>query len=781
MAKAGRPQIVLGLALVGIAVGIGLWFGGLQPAARLAWGATTVLVLAPLTWSIAGELRHGEFGVDLIALIAMTGSLVLGQELAGAVIGVMLSGGDTLERLAGQRAKRELAALVAHAPTTAHRYEDGKLESPPLEALRRGDLLLVKPGEVIPVDGVVSKGSATLDESALTGESLPVEHLSGDAVRSGALNAGGPFDMYATAAAEASTYARIVRLVQEAQASKAPFVRMADRYSLWFLGVSVALATLAWLISGDPVRGLAVMVVATPCPLILAAPVAIMAGISRAANRGVIVKGGAALEALANARTVVFDKTGTLTAGAPRVESVEAFGDWSTAEVLRLAASLDQLSPHVFAGPIVQAAREQNLRLVFPEEVDEVPGAGIHGKVGKARVALGKAAWLAGIENVPGPAAELRRRAEAEGTTAVFLTFDGKFVGALLLEDPLRTDAPRVVRELRGLGLKRVVLLSGDRGEVAEAVGAVVGADLVLAERSPEAKVEAVRAESRLAPTVMIGDGINDAPALAAAQVGVAMGARGATAASEAADVVIVLDRLERVVEAIATSQRARAIALQSVIAGMALSTAAMVVAALGFLPPVAGAIFQEVIDVAVILNALRVLGGVHRRQITQPEVVAYERVRTEHSELLPVIAALRRLADASTDMAPSRLHSELRTLHRQLADRLLPHEASEGASFYPIVAKALGGQDPTGVMVREHSEIASYVRDIGRIANLPGPLTAAQLVELRRELYGLYAIMRLHTAQEEEEYLSLFDDGGRLPEVEDPPPLNSRRLSRPL
>lgn len=747
------------LGVTGIVIGIGLWLAGFRSQASIAWGATTLIVLVPLTWSILNELRHGEFGVDLIALIAMVGSLLLCQELAGAVIGVMLSGGDTLERVAGQRARRELASLVAHAPTKAHRYEGGKLESPPVDDIRAGDRLLIKPGEVVPVDGVVCNGAATLDESALTGEPLTAERLIGDPVRSGVVNAGGPFDMHATAAADASTYARIVRLVQEAQASKAPFVRLADRYAIWFLALSLAFAGFAWLISGDPVRALAVMVVATPCPLILAAPVAIMAGISRAAHRGVIVKGGVALEALATAETVVFDKTGTLTAGTPRLASVEALGDHDAAEILRLAASLDQVSPHVFAGPIVQAARERSLRLEFPADVEEVPGAGIHGRVGSFRVALGKATWLAGGDTVPVSAARLREHAESEATTAVFIAIDGRFAGGLTLEDPLRSDAPRVIRELRGLGLERVVILSGDRAEVAEGVGAKVGADRVLSEQTPEAKVEEVHAESRQAPTVMIGDGINDAPALAAASVGVAMGARGATAASEAADVVIVLDRLERVVDAVAIARRARGIAVQSVVAGMAFSGAAMVVAAIGLLPPVAGAIFQEVIDVAVILNALRALGGGHRPQVTQSDLLAFDRVRHEHTELGPIVMALRRLADASGELAPARLRSELRELHRQLADRVLPHEASEGASFYPIVAKALGGLDPTGVMLREHAEIAAFVRDIGRLSRLPGELTPQQLVELRRELYGLHAIMRLHMAQEDEEYLSLFDD----------------------
>ncbi|HYL08655.1 MAG TPA: heavy metal translocating P-type ATPase, partial [Candidatus Udaeobacter sp.] len=444
--------------------------------------------------------------------------------------------------------------------------------------------------------------------------------------------------------------------------------------------------------------------------------------------------------------------------------AIEAFGEWQPDEVLRLAASLDQLSPHVFAGPIVQASRERGLTLEFPTDVEEVPGAGIHGRVGSVRLALGKAAWLAGGDFVPPIAARARERAERDGTTAVFITVQGKFAGVVTLEDPLRSDAARVIRQLRTHGIKRIVVLSGDRTQIAESVGATVGADLVLAERSPEAKVEAVREESRKAPTAMIGDGINDAPALAAAQVGIAMGARGATAASEAADAVIVVDRLERVVDAIEIARHARSIAVQSVVAGMALSGAAMVVAAFGYLPPVAGAIFQEAIDVAVILNALRALGGDRRPRPTEPDLQASDRVRHEHAELRSVVAELRRLADAVGLMPAAQLRSELRKLHADLAEKLLPHEMAEGTSFYPIVARTLGGQDPTGVMLREHAEISSYVREIGHMAGVTGPLSEVQVTDLRRALYGLYAVMKLHMAQEDEEYLSLFEDAAPAP-----------------
>jgi heavy metal translocating P-type ATPase len=606
----GSPAVILFIVLVAVAAGAALWLAGAQAAADVAWAAAVVLALIPLTLSVVRDLLHRETGVDLIALLAMAGSLILGQYLAGAVVGLMLSGGQALERYASSRARRELSALLARAPQVVHRYEHGILTSQNIGEVRKGDLLLVKPGEVVPVDGVITSAMAVLDESALTGESRPAERPEGDTVHSGVVNSGAPFDMRASNTAEQSTYAGIVRLVREAQSSKAPFVRVADRYAMWFLPLTLGVAAIAWAVSGNPVRALAVLVVATPCPLILAAPVAIVAGISRAAHRGVIVKGGGALETLARASTLIFDKTGTLTSGSPRVASVETFGSTSADELLRLSASLDQVSLHVFAGGIVSAARARRLDLELPTVVHEHGGKGIEGMVGSHSVALGQATWLSAGRPLPEAATVLRRQMATDGAMAVYIAVDGAIAGALVIEDPVRADTPDALRTLRLAGIKRIVLLSGDRKDVAHAVGGALGADLVLSEHTPEQKVQAVLHERQRGVTVMVGDGVNDAPALAAADVGIAMGARGATASSEAADAVIVVDRLDRVAEALLIARRARNIAVQSVLAGMALSGFGMVLATFGVLPPVAGAFFQEAIDVAVILNALRALGG---------------------------------------------------------------------------------------------------------------------------------------------------------------------------
>ena len=736
----------------------------------MLWALTTVAILAPLALTVLADLRHSQLGVDIIALLAMVGSLALGEYLAGAVIALMLSGGQALEAFAGARARRELSALVERAPREAHRYEDGQLTSPPLEDVRPGDLLLVKPGEIVPVDGLVQGDTAVLDESALTGESRPVERAAGELARSGTVNGGGPFQMRAVTSAAESTYAGIVRLVKEAEESKAPFVRLADRYALVFLPLTMVIAGLAWLLSGDPVRALAVLVVATPCPLILAAPVAILSGVSRAAHRGVIVKGGAALEALARATILLLDKTGTITTGMPALSEIEAFdgegGAESEAEILRLAASLDQVSQHVLAAAVVRAAHERGLLLSFPTAVMERPGWGIHGEVDGRRVALGKLAGIDAAGPLPAGVRRVRRRTAIEGSSSVFVAIDGKVAGALILHDPVRPDSPRALRAMRRAGIERVVLVTGDHPEVAEMVGAGIGADLVLAERSPEEKVEAVLAEHARGLTLMVGDGINDAPALAAADVGVAMGARGATASAESADAVLTVDRLDRLAEALLIARRSRSIAIQSVAAGMGLSLAAMVAAATGHLSPVAGALLQEVIDVAVILNALRALGGGRHRPQPEGEELS-QRYRAEHGLLLPDVDRLRKVADRLDELSPLQAKAELADLRRFLEERLVPHEKTEDATVYPLVARAIGGEDPTAAMSRAHLEIAHLARLFGRLVDElpPGdaePLTADDLRDLRRILYGLHAVLRLHFAQEEEQYLPLLEDGGR-------------------
>jgi len=723
----------------------------------------TAIVLLVLLVDIGLSLGRGEFGLDLIAALAMTGALLLGEQLAGVIIALMFAGGQALEDFAQGRAKREMIALLGRVPRSAARYSDGQLQEVALAELVPGDRILVRRGEVVPVDGVVEEGAAVLDESALTGEALPTRRLAGGFVMSGSTNAGEAFDLQATSAAADSTYAGIVRLVEAAQTAKAPMARLADRYALLFLAATLLLAAAAWALSGDPVRALAVLVVATPCPLLLAVPVAIISGVSRCARRGILVKGGGALELLARARTVLFDKTGTITDGRARLIEMKSDRDLDPLELLRLAASLDQSSHHVVAEALVAAAREGALKLETPSGVREQPGSGISGRVGQAAVAVG------GWEYVRAQAADSPFAREIEswirraGTVAVVVAIDGKVAGALLLADQVRPEAGTVLRHLRTAGVQRIVLATGDRADLAAGVAAFLGVDDVVSEMKPQDKTAIVEAERPNGPVLMVGDGVNDAPALAAADIGVAMGARGAAASSEAADVVILEDRLDRLVSAVRIARRSRAIALQSVYAGMSMSIAAMVAAMLGYLSPVKGALLQEGIDVVVILNALRALGdgiwgGTKRGKLSREDLLELE---AEHHALADVVDEVRVTADRIRTLPKVDIRHQLARLDNLLRERLLPHERRDDAEIYARIRHQTDAPDVLAGMSRTHMEIQRQVHNLTSLRQaLPedGP-NDTQRNEIQRLLYGLEAITRLHFAQEEEIYRSLESD----------------------
>ena len=747
-----------GLAFLGLA-GSGVVLGGIaavagaEKVAAAVWTLTTLVGLAPATWWVAVSLYRHRVGVDAIAVLSLAGTLLVGEPLAGAVITLMLASGRALEALAAGRARRELTALVAHVPTTTHRREGDEIVDLPVDVVDPGDLLVIVPGEVVPVDGVIRGDAALLDESLLTGEPMPVERADGDVVRSGTTNAGSLFELRATARAETSTYAAVVRLVQQASASTAPFVRLADRFAGAFLLFTLVLAAAAWALSGELVRAVAVLVVATPCPLLLAVPVAVVAGLSRAAKRGIVIKGGGPLERVAKAKVVLLDKTGTLTAGKPVVRDVVAAGDLDADDVLRMAGSLDQVSSHVLAAAIVRAARDRGLRLSLPVQVHDVAGQGLRAVLDGHTVAVGKATWVSSQPAAPWVLA-LKRRAELDGSLTVFVGRDDVAIGALVLEDPVRLDARATVRALRRQGLDRIVMVTGDRRDVGEGVGAAIGVDEVYADRSPGDKVDVVRLEQRLGPTMMVGDGINDAAALAVADVGVAMGARGATVASEAADLVIVVDRLDRLAEAVGISRRALRIALQSVVVGMGLASLAMVIASFGWLPPVWGALLQELIDVAVIANALRALGGGHPASLRPPDLALTERFSQEHAVLLPRVAQLREAADVLASGDRRKGLAAAHQVHAFLVDELLPHEWAEDRTLYPVLGRSLGETEALATLSREHVEIAYLVRRLGRLLDAAGGRAEdVNVPELCGVLYGLAAVLRLHFAQEDERY----------------------------
>lgn len=602
--RAGFNIVLLTIALAGLAAGLGLSLAGNADFARTAWMAGVVPVLLALVVEIVRSLWRGEVGLDVVAALSMSGALAVGETLAAAVVALMYSGGTFLECFAEGRARREMHNLLSHVPRTATRQRDGGLDEIPLDEIVPGDLLLIRQGDVAPVDGVIESERAVLDQSAMTGESMPVRLMRGQEVMSGSTNAGEAFDLRASRRATESTYAGIVRLVEDAQRSKAPMSRLADRYSILFLLVTVLFAVAAWWTTGDPIRAVAVLVVATPCPLILAVPVALVAGLSRAAHFGVLIKGAKPLEALTRARTLILDKTGTLTDGRPQIVSIEAYTVLPAVEVLRLAAAADQASKHPMAQAIVAAARAKNMLLPAPTDIGELAGEGVTARVDGHSVIVG------GIDFVRRRIAApftLRKPQEA-GAALVAVAVDGQLVGLVVLADRLRLEIRDFLAGIRRKGVGRILLATGDRQLVANVVTEGLCLDGVRAELTPDQKVLLVLSERKNGPVMMVGDGVNDAPALAAADVGVAMGARGAAASAEAADVVLMVDDLGRLLAGLEVAVRSRRIALQSVAAGIGFSVAGMAAAAFGYLTPVQGSLLQEAIDVAVILNALRAL-----------------------------------------------------------------------------------------------------------------------------------------------------------------------------
>ena len=740
--------------------GVVAYLVGAEDVAKVTWVVGTVIGLIVSVGTTAVEVAHRQLSVDLIAILALAGALWINEPLAGSLIAVMLATGVLLEARAAARAKRELDLLVRRAPRKARRRVGDQTSEIGVDEVEQGDRLIVANGEIVPVDGRL-QSDGVFDESALTGESVPVERAAGDEIRSGVVNAGRSVEMTATATVQDSSYAGIIRLVEQAQAGSAQFVRTADRFAVAFVPLTLILAGAAWWLSGDPVRAVAVFVVATPCPLLLAAPIAIMSGLSRCSRAGVVVKGGGVLERLAGGKILLFDKTGTLTKGQPTVTEVILASDRVTVdEVVTLAASLDQVSPHVLASAIVTHARGRGLELLMPSDVHEVTGYGLEGVVGGRAVRLGKATWIVG-ETAPAWVRQIRRRAAFDGSLTVFVAIDGQPAGAFMLEDPIRADAPRMIRHLRSVGIERTVLVTGDRSEVAESVARVVGIDSVAADRDPGEKVAVLKAEGASGSTIMVGDGVNDAPALAAADVGVALAARGASATSETADIVLTVDRVDALATAIDVAHRSRRIALQSVTVGMGLSLVAMVVAALGYLPPTIGALTQEVIDVLAIVIALRALapGRQQTTKVSEQDAELIAAMESEHMAVREIVEQVRSVADELTT-APYELGPVERVVGR-LESELLPHELAEERELYPVVAKILGGADPMGTLSRTHAEIEHQIHRLRRLMEDIGATepVADDIVELRGLLYGLYAVLRLHNAQEEEGAFSLVID----------------------
>jgi len=619
------------------------WLAGRGDIANWILLAVALLGGIPLLWETLKQLFHREFGVDVIAILAIGGSILLGQYLAGALVVLMLSGGKALEVYALRRARSSLSALAERAPRSAHIWQDEELINIPAEQVEVGMVIVVKPGELVPVDGVVTSGSSSVSEADLTGEPVPVRKTPGSLVLSGSVNLDGVLEIRASKRSAESKYAQIVHLVEEAQTQKAPIHRLADRYSVWFTIAAVSLACLAWAISGDSVYALAVLVCASPCPLILATPIAIMSGIDLAARNGIIAKSGASIEQLGEVDIVVFDKTGTLTLGMPKVtaivcveqektdgaKDIEVNGrlhlhtDSDEGTLLRLAASVEQLSTHILSRAVVEAAQERSFPLSSADDFEEIFGKGVRGRVpliaqdrrevwqsagNEVEVAVGNRTFMQHLD-IPVPVsllAERERRVE-NGQICSFLAVEKRVEGLLVLADVPRAELSRLSPDLRAAGIKETIMLTGDSEVVAQQIGKIAQVDRVISRCLPEDKVRIVKEfEQQGHRVLMVGDGINDAPVLASATVGMALGTQGLTAAASAADTVLLSTDILHVVRAVRLGRRVMRVAVQGIWVGMGLSAIAMIFAAFGFISPAAGALIQEAFDVIVILNALR-------------------------------------------------------------------------------------------------------------------------------------------------------------------------------
>lgn len=596
------------------AVVVGLSAGMLTIAGRSLYAEALITVFGSIVAfmlfiSMVKDIAKGHYGVDILAVVAIVSTLIVGEYWATMIIVIMMLGGEALELFAQARAKKELTALMSRAPKMAHKQVvDGSYTDVAVDTILVGDVIVVRPGEVIPVDGMIVMGESSLDESSLTGESEPIEVKDGDDVLSGAVNGASPLVIRTTKVASESQYAQIVQLVQAASDSRSPFVRMADRYAVPFTAVAFGIAGIAWWVSGDARRFAEVLVVATPCPLLLAAPIALVSGMSRAAKHGIIIKNGGILERLATVRAAAFDKTGTLTNGTLVYEGAYPARGVSKKDLLQLAASAEQPSGHVTALAIVAEAKIRHIDIQPATKINEYPGGGVRCVITKHTVLAGKREFLIKNGVAAGSIPE-------HGGTATYVARDKTYIGHIRFVDTVRNDSKTTLRLLKKLGVKRIVMLTGDHVSTAERIAHEIGITDIHADCLPQDKLTILQSFP-VRPIMMVGDGVNDAPVLAASDVGVAMGARGATAASESADVVIMLDAIERVARAVSIAKRTITVARQSVLLGIFISIGLMVVAALGFIPAVVGALLQELVDVAVIINALRAHGDRRHRMV---------------------------------------------------------------------------------------------------------------------------------------------------------------------
>lgn len=602
-----RAYKLFSFALITSIVALGLDLGGLDTITHWILGILSVAVLLPLLYGMIQDIRDGTYGVDILAATAIGTAVIMHEYWTAAVIILMLTGGEALEQYADHRAKTELEALLHQAPQKAHVIRGRKEIDVKASQVVKGDKLIIRPGELVPVDAVVLEGVGSFDESSLTGESMPQTKNPGDEIFSGTVNVDGAITVRALRPAAESQYEQIIKLVKNATASRAPFVRMADRYAVPFTIAAYVIGIGAWMISGDSLRFLQVLVVATPCPLILAAPIAIISGMSRAAKHGIIIKNGGALERLAQAKTFAFDKTGTLTRGELSVDKVKTFNKHRIKDVISLAAALEHNSNHVVAQAIVRYAKDKKISYTKAKRVKEFAGLGLKAHVGGQDVLVGRE-QLMKDQDVTFPKSF---KFNTGKQSATYVAVDGSLVGIISFTDEIRAESTLTIKRLKQAGVKHLMMITGDNKQTARAVAKSLGIKNVVAEALPADKLHTLTSLPKdKHPTAFIGDGINDAPVLTASDVGIALGARGAAAAAESADVVIMLDDVERVAVSREIANRTFFIAKQSILVGIGLSVVLMGIFATGMFKPIYGALAQEVIDIIVIVNALRAHGS---------------------------------------------------------------------------------------------------------------------------------------------------------------------------
>lgn len=593
MKHSTKLGLIIAIALFSAILEFGF---GLALVAQIIITVTGTLIALSMLKEMIKTLRSGSYGVDLLAITAVAATLAVGQYWAAMIVLIMLVGGDSLEDYASKKAHTELKALLDNSPQTAHKVVADKLVDIKVDEANIGDQLVVKPGETVPVDGHIIKGSSMFDESSLTGESRPITKNVSDTVYSGSINGDSAITMTVDKLAKDSQYQRLIQLVKQADSTPAHFVRMADRYAVPFTGIAFVIAGIAWFVSKDPVRFAEVLVVASPCPLILAAPVALVSGMSRSSRNGIVVKTGSVLEKMATAKTAAFDKTGTITSGRLFVDQIKPVAGTTKEELLSYAASAEQSSGHILARSLLNYAVKHDVNLLEVQQLSEVTGNGVTAQIAGQTIKVGKASFVAPNANI------------VETTqTCVYVSLNDRYIGTITFIDKLRLEAAQTMQTLRDHGVKHLMMLTGDQQAIAQTIAKEVGIDDVRAKLLPEEKIQALKAvpESEH-PVIMVGDGVNDAPSLTVADVGIAMGAHGATAASESADVVILKDDLLKVAKAVEIAQDTLRIARQAVLIGIFICVFLMLVASTGFIPAIVGAMFQEVIDTVSILWGLR-------------------------------------------------------------------------------------------------------------------------------------------------------------------------------